>query len=90
MIKSNTYNTFDRTVYSLCNEIDSLVEEVEYWKGLYEAEVAKNRKELTEQLETAKRNVGTALLFAMSVQDDENGNLIIPKAKRKALANQFK
>jgi len=67
-------NTFDRTVYSLCLEIDKLKEEVKYWREKYEKEKNANAKMLNDNLKQAQQGVANALHFALSVQDDENGN----------------
>jgi len=79
----------ERTFYSLCQEIDDLNESVEYWKGLYEAERKTNNDMLNENLESAKKGVTNALRFALSVSDDENGNLVISKDDRKQLAENW-
>ncbi len=77
--------TFDKTVYSLCLEIDELKEEVRYWQEKYEEERNVNAKMLDENLLQAKQGVANALRFALSVQDDENGNLVISKENRQTL-----
>jgi hypothetical protein len=79
----------ERTFYSLCQEIDDLNESVEYWKSLYEAERKINNDRLNENLESAKQGVANALRFALSVSDDENGNLVISKDDRKQLAENW-
>mgnify|MGYP006980560593 CR=1 FL=1 len=82
-------NTFDRTVYSLCLEIDELKEEVKYWREKYEEEKNANSIMLDEDLEQAKQGVANALRLALSVQDDENGNLVISKENRQSLAETW-
>jgi citrate synthase len=82
--------TMDRTFYSLCEEIDDLKEAVAYWKGMYETERDENNKQLNERLEQSKKGVANALMFALSVSDDENGNLVISKENRKSLAENLK
>ena len=82
--------TTEKTFYSLCEEIDYLKEEVEYYKNLYETERADNCKMLNDSIDNAKQGVANALLFALSVTDDENGNLIISKEDRKNLAQNWK
>lgn len=82
--------TMDRTFYSLCEEIDDLKETVAYWKGMYETERDENNKQLNERLEQSKKGVANALMFALSVSDDENGNLVISKENRKSLAENLK
>ena len=81
--------TTEKTFYSLCEEIDNLKEELEYYKNLYETEKASNNKMLNENLESAKRGVANALQFTLSVSDDENGNLVISKENRKDLAENW-
>ena len=81
--------TVDRTFYSLCDEIDDLKEAVEYWETMYETERAANNKMLNDNLENAKQGVANALRFALSVSDDENGNLVISKENRKDLAENW-
>lgn len=82
-------STFDKTVYSLCKEIDELKAEVDYWRQKYEEERAINVKMVDENLSNAKHGVANALRFAMSLQDDEHGNLIIDKENRQFLAESW-
>ena len=82
-------NTFDRTIYSLCKEIDDLKEEVSFWRDLYEKENRENMEMINKNLEESKKGVVTALMFALSTRDDENGNLIIDKENRQQLAEHF-
>ena len=82
--------TMDRTFYSLCEEIDDLKEQVSYWKQMYEAERDEYNIQLNERLEQSKKGVANALMFALSVSDDENGNLVISKKNRKSLAKNLK
>jgi hypothetical protein len=82
--------TIDRTVSALCNRIDILEDEVKYWKEKYELEVIERNKNLTEQHDRAIKGVANALMFAMSVKDDENGNLVISAEDRKMLAENYK
>ncbi len=83
-------NTADRTFYSLCEEIDDLKEAVAYWKQMYETERDENTKQLNDRLEESKKEVANALMFALSVSDDENGNMVVSKENRKALAENWK
>jgi hypothetical protein len=82
-------NTADRTFYSLCGEIDDLKEAVAYWKQMYETERDENTKQLNDRLEESKKGVANALMFALSVSDDENGNMVVSKENRKALAENW-
>ena len=81
--------TIDTKFYLLCEEIDNLKEEVEYYKNLYETERADNFKMLNDNIDNAKQGVANALLFALSVTDDENGNLVISKENRKCLKENW-
>lgn len=79
-------NTFDRTVHSLCCEIDELREEVSYWKNKYEEERRINQEVMTERLTEAKRDVANTLRLALSMRDDADGNLVIDRENRQSLA----
>jgi len=81
--------TSDIKFQELCDEIDywkertkKAEENAEYWKNEYSIF-------LKESNISAKKNVATALLFALSAEDDKDGNLIIKKGNRKELANRF-
>ena len=84
------HNTFDRPFSSFCWEIDELKAEVSYWREKYEALSVKNAGELQERLEDVQRSLDNALVFALSVRDDGNGNLVIEKEDRKLLAETYK
>lgn len=79
----------ERTIYQLCEEIDYLKAEVVHYKKLYEAERKENSETLDRNLQQAKEGVATALMFALSVSDDENGNLVISKENRETLAKKI-
>lgn len=81
---------FDRTVQSLCIEIDDLRSERDYWKCKYENEVRERIDETNERFKSVQKDLGNALMFALSVTDDAEGNLVIPKEKRKELAACYK
>lgn len=81
--------TIEKNIYQLCSQIDDLKEEVLYWQTKYEEERAMNNKMLTENLASAQKGVAKALMLALSVKDDENGNLIIDKECRKELADSW-
>ena len=84
-----TISSFDRTVHSLCQEIDDLKFEVEIWKSRFEEE-RKARMELLGDVESqTKKDLANALLFALSVNDDSDGNLVIPKERREILAERY-
>ncbi len=79
-------NTFDRAIFSLCSEIDELKNEVNFWREKYKEENKNYCELLNSNLETSKKGLANALLFAISCSDDENGNLVIKKEDRKTLA----
>ena len=81
--------TIEINTYQLCNKIDDLKEEVAYWQTKYEEEKAMNNTMLNENLASAQKGVRNALMFALSVKDDTNGNLVIDKESRKELANSW-
>lgn len=78
------------TVIDLCNQIDYWKDKAMTYKKLYEDEIKQRSIESNERLEDAKRGVGQALMFALSVKDDQDGNLIINKEDRKLLAKGYK
>ena len=81
--------TIEINTYQLCNQIDNLKEEVAYWQNKYEEEKAKNNEILNENFVSAKNGVANALMFCLSVKDDENGNLVIDKENRKKLSENW-
>jgi hypothetical protein len=89
-ILKNSAGAFDRTIQSLCNQIDDLQDEVQYWRTKYEDEIRQQAIESNQRLEETQRGVANALMFALSVRDDEHGNLVIPKEERKSLAANWK
>ena len=84
IIKSE--RTIDRTVHHLCIEIDELKEDVSYWKEMYEKERATNIEMVNKGMVDAKKGIANALMFALSISDDADGNLVINKGDRKRLA----
>ena len=80
--------TANKTFLQLCEEVDYYKEKAEYFENLYKQERDKYSRQLNDSLEEAKKGVGQALMFALSVSDDANGNLVITKENRKQLANQ--
>jgi len=83
-------SAFDSTVKELCRKIDRLRAEVEFWQ--------EKTEELQEELSESQRQhmssvmdgVGNAIMFALSVKDDADGNLVISKENRKDLANHYR
>ena len=82
-------NTFNRTVKSLCEEIDYLKEEIMCLEELYESEKMKNISMTNENLKRAQIDVANTLRFALCVKDNENGDLVISKEDRKNLSKNF-
>ena len=83
-------NTFDKTVSMLCTRIDNLEYEVDHWKTKYENEVKQQAIDSKERMEEAQKGLANALMFALSVRDDEHGNLVIGKEEREELAANWK
>jgi hypothetical protein len=82
--------TIDIKFSELCDEID-------YWKSVaHDAEKKYNelRKEYSkltyDNLISSQKGVADALMLALSIRDDENGNIIIDKKSRKNIADRFK
>ena len=88
-LKIKTRRTIEINTYQLSSQIDDLKEKVAYWQNKYEEEKAMNNKMLNENLASAKKGVANALMFALSVKDDADGNLIIDKESRKELADSW-
>ena len=78
------------TIIELCEEIDLLKEERNYWKQLYQTERDERNIELNERMDDAKRGVAQALMFALSVKDNQDGSISISKENRNQLAETFK
>ena len=74
----------------LCDEVDVWKDEAKYWKAKYDEEIQASIKQSNESMDMAKKGVANALMFALSVKDDENGNMVIEKEDRKTLAEKWK
>lgn len=79
----------ERNVHQLCQTIDRLEYEVEYWKTKYEEQKDSYNIIMNQSLDNAKKGVANALMFALSVKDDSEGNLVINKEDRKTLAKVY-
>jgi molecular chaperone GrpE (heat shock protein) len=77
-------------VSSLCREIDTWQDTAMYWKEKYEQLLKEQNEESQERLKTAQKGIANALLFALSVKDDADGNLVITKEDRKTLGESWK
>lgn len=82
--------TVDYKFHQLCEEIDYWKEQAGYYKAKYEEEIQRSVEETNRQLEESKRGVANALMFALSVKDNEDGSLSISSEDRKQLAENFK
>ena len=80
----------EESIYDLCNEVDYWRGEAKYWQEKYEKEVKDFNSHVNEQLEISKKGVANALMFALSVTEDGDGNLIIPSENRSSLADSFR
>ena len=74
----------------LCDEIDYWKDRADHFESMYKEEMAREAIAVNERLLEAKKGVANALMLALCVKDDENGNLIIEKEDRKALAENYK
>lgn len=81
--------SFDRTVSSLCAEIDDLHELVTYWKDRAEKAEREHSESLNSHLKTAQQGIADSLALFFAVQEDGNGNLVIPSENRAGLVEHF-
>lgn len=86
----NQMKTVDVKFLQLCNEIDQWKDEANYWKDKYEELNKEYSQHLNQSLASAQKGVANALMFALHVKDDENGNLVIDKKSRKDLAETWR
>ena len=89
-VKLEKMKTFDRTILNLCQEVDYWKEQAETWKQKYEEQFQETMQFYRQQNDEAMKGVANALMFALSVTDNENGDLVISKEDRKLLADQYK
>ena len=90
MYNKTDNKTADIKFLELCGEIDYWKERtikaeknIEYWKDKYS-------KHINDRIKSAEKGVADAIVFALSVTDDMDGNLIINKENRKILEERFK
>mgnify|MGYP001156518548 CR=1 FL=1 len=81
--------TIDILTSNLCEKIDQLKEDRDYWKQKFEEEQAKYSQFLNERISQSKRDLGNALMFALSTTDNEKGDLVITQEKRETLAKNW-
>lgn len=81
--------TVDIKFHELCEEIDywkeraeKAEEDAEYWKNQYNIQSG-------ERLVEAQKGVANALMFALHVHDDEDGNLVMDKESRKKISERY-
>ena len=86
----NQHTTADRTILSLCDEIDRLKEAVAYWREMYETERAENNRIWVENMDRAKADLGKTISLVLAMSEDGDGNLVINKENRKVLAEDHK
>ena len=79
--------SIDLLVSDLCQQIDDIKEERDYWHNMFIEERGSKIRMENERFEQTKKDVGNALLFALSVKEGADGSLVIPKSERKALAD---
>ena len=82
--------TVDIKFYELCDEIDywkvrtkKAEADAKYWQDEYS-------RHLNESIARSGKEVANALMFALSVKDDKDGNLVIDKKARKELAQYYR
>lgn len=83
-------NAFDRTVLSLCNEVDNLTAEVEYWHSKYDELQREYSEYLNQSLISARRDVGNMLTFALVAREGADGSLIIDRESRDIMVDRLK
>jgi hypothetical protein len=82
--------TINRVISELCYEIDDLKQQIQFWRERYEQEVQERNQETNQRIEQTNKDIGNLLCFALSVRDNENGDLVIPATERKQLAENYK
>ena len=87
---SDYLKTADLKFLELCDEIDYWKTKAKKWEDDYNELMEEYRQTINEHSESIKKSCGQALLFALHVQDDAEGNLVIKKEDRKTLADQYK
>lgn len=84
------YSRKEALVTELCEEIDQLMQDRNYYKKLYEEEKKLRNEEFNRSFEDAKKGIANALQFALSIKDAEDGSLVISKEDRNELAQLYK
>jgi hypothetical protein len=82
--------TIDIKFADLCDEIDYWKDQADKYKELYERELQERAIASKKSLIEAQEGVANALMFALSVTDDKDGNLVMSKENRKEFAKNYK
>lgn len=80
----------EENIYGLCTQIDNLRDEVDYWREKYETLLKEYSEESNSRMQEAQKGVANALMFALSVREGANGDLVIPAPERKELAESWR
>jgi hypothetical protein len=72
----------DESFLAMEEEIEALEKDRDHWRD-------ECSKLSSEALASAQRGVGQALMFALHAKNDADGNLVIEKADRAAVAEAF-
>jgi molecular chaperone GrpE (heat shock protein) len=81
--------TIDLKLAELCDEIDFWKAEAKHYKERFENLRNEMIKDSRERLEESQKGIANALMFALSVKDDGDGNLVVSKDDRKKLAKNW-
>lgn len=80
----------DILISDLCEEIDYWKSEANRYKEMFEEERNLRASLINDDIERTNKGVAQALMFALSVKDNEDGSLSISKEDRKTLAENYK
>ena len=89
-MKQITENRIDLLVADLCEEIDELKLDRDYWKKMYIEERDARSIEMNDRLKDSQKGVANALMLALCVKDNPDGSLTISNEDRKQLAENIK
>lgn len=82
--------TANKLFLELCEEIDHYKSEAEYWEQKYRDLLSEYTEYTQNHFEQTQKDVGNALMFALSASEGPNGELLIDKEARKQLAENWK
>lgn len=89
LTKNNDMKTIDIVVHDLCEEVDYWKELAEKYEALYKEQLTREAEESNRRLKEAQKGVANALMFALSVSDNEDGSLSVSKEDRALLAENY-